>query len=176
MTHQSIDPSRFRVAGRSGQAKASGLSLIEVLVTMLVLSVGLAGIAVMHINSMRYAHSSYYTSIASSAALDFEERLWREAREAGSDCVSDAQVQAIRQQVQNRWGGNAPGDVVIPGLDITAVRQAGSTAADNWVQVALRLEWTDGRFDRDETFNYRTRVACPDEPLGDDDDDDEDDD
>ncbi len=159
------------MAGSVLQRKVAGLSLIEVLVTMLVLSIGLAGIAVMHINSMRYAHSSYYTSIASSAVLDFEERLWLEAREAGSSCVSDTQVQAIRQQIQNQWGGTAPGAVVIPGLTVQATTQPGSADEDNWVQVAIRMEWSDDRFNREETFNYRTRVACTEEPPVDDDDD-----
>ena len=56
--------------------KQRGLTLVEVLVTVLVLSIGLIGIGLLQIQAIQFANSSYHTSIASTASLDFEERLW----------------------------------------------------------------------------------------------------
>lgn len=65
--------------GIPGSRFARGLSLIEILVALLVLSIGLAGMAALHLNSLKNVSSSYYRSLASTIALDYEERLWLEA-------------------------------------------------------------------------------------------------
>ena len=70
---------RFDGGGRRTPASAQcGFSILEVLIALAVLSIGLAGLAVMHFNSLKYVHSAYYRSLASAVALDFEERLWLE--------------------------------------------------------------------------------------------------
>ena len=53
-----------------------GFTLIEVLITMLVISVGLLGIAVMQMKGMQFAHSSFERSIAVAQANDLADRLW----------------------------------------------------------------------------------------------------
>ena len=53
-----------------------GLTLLEVLIALLVLSIGLIGAAVLTVQSLQNTHSALYTSLASAAALDLEERLW----------------------------------------------------------------------------------------------------
>ena len=155
---------RIRLRDRVLLARQEGLTLIEILVTLLVLSVGLAGIAVLHINSMKFAHASYYRSIASSAALDFEERLWIAQREAGTICFDANTVNTIALAVQNQWGAVGAGQVAIPGLTTEATHALGSAGIDNWVQATLILRWRDERFDLDERFDYMTRVICPEPP------------
>ena len=56
-----------------------GLTLLEVLIALIVLSVGLLGVAALTLQSLQNVHSSLYTSLASAAALDYEERLWMQA-------------------------------------------------------------------------------------------------
>jgi prepilin-type N-terminal cleavage/methylation domain-containing protein len=56
-------PMRIETAGRE-----RGFTLIEVLIALLVLTIGLVGMAALHMTSLKNAHSSYYRSIASSVA------------------------------------------------------------------------------------------------------------
>jgi type IV pilus assembly protein PilV len=167
---QEIQMSKTCLFEQRPGTRQDGLTLIEILVTLLVLSVGLAGIAVLHINSMKFAHASYYRSIASSAALDFEERLWIAQRQAGSTCFDADTVNTIALAIQNQWGATGPGQIAIPGLTAEATHELGSAGIDNWVQATLAVEWVDSRFVGDdntalvERFEYTTRVICPEPP------------
>jgi hypothetical protein len=75
-----------------------------VLVALLVLAIGLVGIASLHIAGLRNAHSSYYTSIASSAALDFEERLWLAMTDINEGCIDPDTVDDIIDDSGNGLG------------------------------------------------------------------------
>lgn len=55
-----------------------GFTLIEALVALLVLSIGLLGLAAMQIKALQGAHHSYQRSVATIAAQDMVERLWVE--------------------------------------------------------------------------------------------------
>ncbi|MBB3332586.1 type IV pilus assembly protein PilV [Halomonas campaniensis] len=55
-----------------------GFTLIEALVALLVLAIGLLGVAAMQLKAVQSAHVSYQRSIAVVAAQDAEERLWVE--------------------------------------------------------------------------------------------------
>jgi type IV pilus assembly protein PilV len=164
--------------------KTKGLTLIEVMVALLVLSIGLVGIAALHLNSLRNAHSAYYSSIASSIALDFEERLWLSAAEKGSTaCVDQDDVDAIADALDALWTGagfNPANGVpmVIPGLQITAGTVNYGPDEYSWTEVPLTVRWEDERFtDQNqagfEQFNYTARVVCY-NPDPDDDDEDDD--
>jgi len=54
---------------------AQGLSLIEILVTVVVLSIGLLGIAGMQAQGVKYSHDSYARSQANLLANEFIERM-----------------------------------------------------------------------------------------------------
>ena len=61
-----------------------GFSLIEVLVSIVVLSVGLLGVAALQVSGLRVSQSSYYRAQAAQLATDMADRLranWREARQ-----------------------------------------------------------------------------------------------
>lgn len=157
-------------------AKVRGLTLIEVLITLLVLSIGLVGMAAMNLTSLQNAHSSYYTSIASTIALDFEERLWlRVANKAPGTCVDDGDVgnasSGVIKELMDRWSvantGADPDPMIIPGLALAASTSfepdpdPGAPAGQNiWTEVDLTVTWTDARFDDTEEFNYQARVLC----------------
>ncbi len=55
--------------------RQTGFSLIEVLVTMVVLSVGLLGIAGMQASGMRNNHAAYTKTQATNLAMDMAERI-----------------------------------------------------------------------------------------------------
>ena len=55
-----------------------GFSLIEALIALLVLSIGLIGVAAMQLKALQSATAGYQRSVASVAAVDAQERLWAE--------------------------------------------------------------------------------------------------
>lgn len=162
-----------------------GLTLIEVLVALLVLSIGLAGMAAMHLSALKSTSSSYYRSLASTIALDYEERLWLESAVA-TDLDTDGcpVTEDVRDELIADWtnanptlGNWASGQrATLPGLTLR-LGQAEKTVADvgpdpddptTWMELPIAVGWTDNRFD-DETeaqeattdeFEYTVRVLC----------------
>ncbi|MBF0460567.1 MAG: type IV pilus modification protein PilV [Magnetococcales bacterium] len=59
----------------NGCARASGFTLIEILITLLVLSVGLLGLAMLQTRTIQATHSAYLRSQASWLAYDILERM-----------------------------------------------------------------------------------------------------
>lgn len=57
-------------------SKQRGFTLIEALVAMLILSIGLLGVAAVQVKSIQYSHASYQRSVAVVQANDLVERLW----------------------------------------------------------------------------------------------------
>ena len=63
---------------------AAGFSLIEVLVALVVLSVGLLGLAALQQNAVRFNHDAYLRSQATVLAYDIADRI-RGNRQAATD-------------------------------------------------------------------------------------------
>lgn len=59
-----------------GISRSEGFTLIEALVAVLVLSIGLLGVAAMQLKALQSSHVSYQRTIATLAAQDAVERLW----------------------------------------------------------------------------------------------------
>jgi type IV pilus assembly protein PilV len=72
-------------------AGEDGFSLIEVLVTTVVVSIGLLGLAGLHLNGLRYTHSAYYRSQAILLGNDIVDRM-RANRTAASSGAYDITV------------------------------------------------------------------------------------
>lgn len=99
-----------------------GLSLIESMIALLVLSIGLVGLGALMLISLQNVHSSAHYSVASAVVLDLEELLWLNvARTAVSGpgnfdadgCISDNAIDALAAAVANEWntasvGGDSP--------------------------------------------------------------------
>lgn len=146
-----------------------GLTLIEVMIALLVLSIGLVGLASIHLISLKSAHSSYYRSFASTAALNAEERLWQLAQENLVDpgqCVSDATLDTLESNLQQDWrpGGTSSTGWTwtesalagIPSLTVTFGRVTDANVTrddpenngswtDRWREIPIRLTWTETR-------------------------------
>ena len=147
-----------------------GVTLIEVLVTLLVLALGLVGMAALHVNVLKNAHSSYYRSIASIMALDYEERLWLEIADPEAvGCVTLADGNGIATEMILEW---ASGGIFIPGAAIALTRRTDpqDTTNPRWVEFDLAVTWAEERFQAEfdpvnetsqgELFNYTLRVPC----------------
>ena len=140
---------------RSWRNNHRGLTLIEVMVALLVLSVGLVGIAALNVTSVGAAHSAYYRSLASFIAIDGEERLWAQLGLSGSGTLSEADVtgeDGIQADWRETWAG------YMPDLQLNMVPVAGASTV--WMDVNITVEWAEGRFEgaTTERFDYRART------------------
>jgi type IV pilus assembly protein PilV len=157
--------------------RESGLSLIEVLIALAVISIGLAGMAAMQLTTLQFVHSAHYRSMASTVALDFEERLWLELANDGlTGCpnVSDA-AGSPAEALLDHWsrdyvGGQGAEDwnwssarmLKVPNLTITMGTPV--TGMASVTQIPVTLSWNENRFSdveaTTETFTYNVRILC----------------
>ncbi|MDN5872573.1 MAG: type IV pilus modification protein PilV [Nitrococcus sp.] len=134
----------FTASGRSG-----GFTLVEVLIALLVLSVGLLGIAGLQLTSLRSNHSAYLRSQATLMAYDILDRMRANRAQAQSDgyditiddvtdlpSVKGTPTQAA--QDLNAWGANV----------LALLPAAVATVNENNDIVNISIQWDDSRADR----------------------------
>lgn len=133
------------------KASSKGTTLIEVLIALIVLSIGLLGIATTQLRALQFSQSSFERSIAVIHAHDFVERVW-----AGRCAVysGDTIDQATVLEIRDAWREDHQttifgwtGDVAFPG----------ATGDENVIEVTV--SWDD-RHDNDFThrFSYLAKV------------------
>lgn len=170
-------------------SRNAGLTLIEVLIALLVLSIGLVGLASIHLLSLKAAHSSYYRSLAATAALDAEEQVWALMAEnvSSADPYGSPSTACVNQLVssfpatlesaiQSEWvaSANSP-QGGIPGLAVSVNgisspipsfsrldTDNGGTWTDRYINIPLSLSWTETRFggEASESFEFVVRIPC----------------
>lgn len=157
--------------------RQSGLSLIEVLIALAVTSIGLVGMAAMQLTTLQFVHSAHYRSMASTVALDFEERLWLELANndlTGCPDVTDGEGSPIEELLAhwNRDYVGGAGDGVwdwsdarmlkVPNLTIAAGTPV--TGMASVTEIPVTLSWNENRFSdvetTTETFTYNVRILC----------------
>lgn len=81
-----------------------GFSLIEALIALVVLSIGLIGVAAMQLKALQSANAGYQRSVASVAAVDAQERLWAMlgALETGQTC-ENINTSAVQAEWREHW-------------------------------------------------------------------------
>ncbi|MGM1052506.1 MAG: type IV pilus modification protein PilV [Pseudomonadota bacterium] len=134
----------------------SGFTLIEALVALLVLSIGLLGVAAMQLKSLQGAHAAYQRSIASLAAQDAQERLWARMAEVGNrECPSwsDAKDVGEEQSWYDTWEG------YLPGLELDAVSPAVIPNAD--CEFFISVKWSESRFSDESNPEFEYTVRLP---------------
>lgn len=153
-----------------------GLSLIEALIALLVLSIGLVGMGALMLTSLKNVHSSANYSVASAVVLDFEELLWLSvSRTAVSSlnsldadgCISDDTIGTLATAVTNQWNTASAGGegawtdadrFKVPGISLVAGtttvngvdRDGDGTNEVNWKSIPVTLSWDEDRFSDDE--------------------------
>ncbi|MBD3897939.1 type IV pilus modification protein PilV [Halomonas sp. ML-15] len=130
-------------------AASKGFTLIEALVALLVLSIGMLGVAAMQLNALQGAHAAYQRSIASLAAQDAQERLWAEmARQGGLACPDEGVVNGTGEGWDAQWSP------FLPGLGSSPV------GPPDECEFIISITWDEKRFEEGggESFSYIVRL------------------
>lgn len=145
-----------RPARGAAMRGARGLTLIEVLVALIVLSVGVLGLAGLQITSLQYSQSSYERSLAVMQANDLVERLWAGLCDPDNDFFDDDgnvdvdvdPIDAIKAAWEEDHDANLRG--WDPDLELESAPAT----------MKLTIEW-DSRVDDDETESFEHYFRLP---------------
>ncbi|MEC9484080.1 MAG: type IV pilus modification protein PilV [Halomonas sp.] len=130
---------------------ARGFTLIEALVALLVLSLGLLGVAAMQIKTMQSTHLSYQRSLATLIASDANERLWVALGDEKGICPSVASV-------ETDW--LAQWQAALPGME----NNSAIVKQDN-CDYLITVSWDEERFAGEENASTLTYFSSiPGEP------------
>ncbi|WP_445158517.1 type IV pilus modification protein PilV [Halomonas sp. E14] len=131
----------------------SGFTLVEALIALLVLSIGLLGVAAMQVKALQSAHMGYQRAVVSLAAIDAQEQAWAALSESDpKNCPDNATLSEIEGEWIGEWFGT--GKILIndgSGL---------SLGASN-CEYTVSIEWQEGRYsdgESDNAFVYQFRL------------------
>ncbi|MCG5499673.1 type IV pilus modification protein PilV [Ectothiorhodospira lacustris] len=147
---------RYYRTGRYG-----GFSLTEVLVALVVLSIGLLGLAALQLNGLKGVHSAYQRTLAGVIAMDAGERLWM-------SLADGKEPEDIQAEWLSDWGndtdspGYTPGKATLPGLSASSIKPDPDPDPDRgWI---ITVRWSEGRFDEpsgQSVFEFEYRLTLP---------------
>ncbi len=147
---------------RERHRRQQGFTLIEALVALLVLSIGLLGVAAMQLKSLQGAHAAYQRSIASLAAQDAQERLWAQLSLDDGACPSWDDAKNIGGDDAASW--DEAWVAYLPGLNSTEDGTGGSVTSeipnDN-CEFNVTVSWSEGRFAGEEVPDFSYTVRLP---------------
>lgn len=131
-----------------------GLSLIEVLVTLLITSVGLLGLAALQGRSLQFNHGAYLRSQANILAYDMADRMRLNKDDARANLynisISDGVPTAVSTVTtdQNQW-------LTL----IAATLPAGDGAVSCASNICtLTIQWREAGRDANDSFTYKTQI------------------
>ncbi|HTT09205.1 MAG TPA: type IV pilus modification protein PilV [Gammaproteobacteria bacterium] len=137
-------------------ASMAGFTLIEVLVAVLVLAIGMLGIAALIVQGMRYNHDSYLRSQVSTLAYDIIDRM-RINRANAANYVSNytAQTPAGGNACDYTLAASAANDLGCWNNEVDFALPPGSTSSITTTgsQYTVTLSWTD-RENQQHNVNY----------------------
>lgn len=146
--------------------KETGATLIEVLVAMVVLAIGLLGLAGLQATSVQSNHSAYYRSQATILASDLADRMRANRTEALTNAyLTDFPTSSKENSVS---GTAAKKDIAewLNQLARTLPDGTGKVEKDDTL-ITISIRWNDTRGQikasddtntHNETFAYRTEI------------------
>ena len=144
--------------GQSHPAPQTGFTLLEVLIALLVLSIGLLGLAGLQVQGLKYNHDAYVRSQGTYLAYDMFERMRLNAANAdsyvgGKPLAGCGGGGSLAENDRACWFEDL--EALLPGGDATISTDGGSPA-----QYTLTITWTD-RFSGDTITQSWTSVITP---------------
>lgn len=127
-----------------------GFTLIEILVALLVLSIGLLGLAAAQLQSLQNSHASFERNIAIVQARDLAERMWAGLCDLYDD---DGNIRGnVEDLIWDAWKSDhkAMGDFSGPGWSPTWDRND-----DVWT---ITISWTPRIQDQEEQLVHSFRI------------------
>ena len=125
--------------------KAKGFTLIEVLVSMLILAIGLLGIAALQFKGLKYSNDASIRSNISMLAYDIADRI-RLNKAKASDYLGTYTVPTTAPSACNQaTGANAANDLACWRREVFDLTPPGSSADITSAagQYTITLAWTD---------------------------------
>ena len=121
--------------------RQSGLSLIEVLITVVLVSIGLLGLAGLQLGSVRLSSSSGERFIATTLAQDILERM----RANRNRAIGPGKVYNLAMGADPGVGGVEGADLNawIDAIEAALPSGQGAVAVDDDSVATVTLEWTD---------------------------------
>lgn len=150
----------------NSKSAQSGATLIEVLIAIVVLSIGLLGLAGLQVTSIQSNYSAYYRSQATVLAYDYADRM-RTNREVAKTMSSDSSFPAS-SSTHSVSGSQFTKDKAqwLNALALTLPDGTGLVER-NGTQITISVRWNDNRGRikpasdtsvPSETFIYRTDI------------------
>ncbi|MCG5513284.1 type IV pilus modification protein PilV [Ectothiorhodospira shaposhnikovii] len=146
----------LRSSRPGGHGRQAGFSLIEALVALLLLSVGLLGLAGLQLLGMQSSHSAYQRTVATVIAMDAGERLWIRL---GQDGTLDANALSdVEKEWQDFWTNknSVDGRVSLPGLSDSQISEASGGRV-----YTILVRWSEERLNEPggiSSFEYVVRL------------------
>lgn len=129
-----------------------GFTLLEVLITMVILAVGLLGLAKLQVAGLRFTHDSYLRSQATAHAYDLVDRVranpdgladgnYTNPQTASTDCLAEACTSAqLAAYDMNEWQTTI--QTGLPGGTGAITQVTGSSDL-----YTIVVDWSEGRLD-----------------------------
>lgn len=124
--------------------KVRGFSLLEVLISTVILAVGLLGVAAMQLKSLQTSNSAYQRTMATIIAADCVERLWLNQAAAAPKTAAQIQTEWL-----THWRLTTDHRVTLP--DIAGVITA---PAAGGVDYRVVVSWSENRFGGNGTSSF----------------------
>jgi len=135
-----------------------GFTLIEALIALLVLSIGMLGVAAMQLKALQGAHAAYQRSIASLAAQDAQERLWAQLALGSGVCPLWSEAEKGDGDIPS-WN-DAWGDYLPDFSTYSSVSPPGNGSNAD-CQFTVLVDWTENRFEGEEATGFTYIVRLP---------------
>jgi type IV pilus assembly protein PilV len=144
---------------RRHQRRARGFTLVEVLVALLVLSVGMLGIAALYLDSLRASRAALYRTQAVTLASDIADRIRAnrtpiDAYDCSGECVAGTGGNAVAILDINAWLANIQRE--LPGGTGSLTFTAGAANAPNVYDVAVT--WTEVGYEDPLTYLLQIEI------------------
>jgi type IV pilus assembly protein PilV len=146
-------------AQRRSHHFGKGFTLVEVLVALLVLSIGMLGIAALYLDSLRASRAALYRTQAVTLASDIADRIRAnrnpiDAYDCGGECAAGTGGNAVAILDINAWLANVERE--LPGGTGSLTFTAGAANMPNVYDVAVT--WNEVGYDDPLTYTLQIEI------------------